>query len=192
MCIRDSIGTLEVDLRKGRGESLLGNWLADVLRERAGADVALINTGGIRKELLAGPLTALDIHEILPFANSLITMELTSRQLAAIVQRNADAGVERTHGILQISGLTYASRPAPDGSTAGVEEITVGGRPLDPGGIYTVALPDYVAAMAHVYLNIEVPEVYDLGVTLTQVVVESVEATGTVTAALEGRIRQLD
>lgn len=183
------IGTLAVDLDKGQGETLLGNWLADILRARAGTDVALINTGGIRKELRAGPLTALDIHEILPFANSLVTAELTERQLAAIVQKNADAGVDGDHGILQVSGLSYAYHPAPDGKSAVVEEILVGGEPLQSGGLYTVALPDYVASMAHVYLGIEVPPLTDLGVTLTQTVIEAVERAGTVGAVLEGRIR---
>jgi len=186
------IGTLTVDLRKGRGETLLGNWLADVLRERSGSDVALINTGGIRKELLKGPLTALDIHEILPFANELVTMEISGRQLARIVQRNADSDIRRDHGILQVSGLSYAYRAAPDGKTAEVEEILVGGKPLDIGAVYTVALPDYVAAMSHVYLDIQVPPVQDLGETLTRVVVEAVERSGTVSAVLEGRIRRLD
>ncbi|MFH2051784.1 MAG: bifunctional UDP-sugar hydrolase/5'-nucleotidase [bacterium] len=185
------IGTLTTDLTKGPGETVLGNWLADILRARAGADVALINTGGIRKELRAGPLTALDIHEILPFANALITMELTGRELAAVVQRNADSGVGGGHGILQVSGLRYSYRPAPDGKTAVVEEILVGAKPLDTGGVYSVALPDYVASMAHVYLNIDVPAVYDSGVTLTQVVIEAVEAAGEVGSALDGRITEL-
>ncbi len=186
------IGTLAVDLRKGRGETLLGNWLADVLRARAGSDVALINTGGIRKELLKGPLTALDIHEILPFANSLVTMDVNGRQLARIVQRNADADIGGDHGILQVSGLSYAYRAAPDGKSAVVEEISVNGKPLDTDTVYTVALPDYVAAMSHVYLDIEVPALNDLGETLTQVVIHAVENSGTVTAAIEGRIRRTD
>ncbi len=186
------IGTLAVDLRKGRGETLLGNWLADVLRARAGSDVALINTGGIRKELLKGPLTALDIHEILPFSNELVTIEISGRQLARIVQRNADADIRRDHGILQVSGLSYAYRAAPDGKSAVVEEISVGGQPLNTTAVYTVALPDYVAAMSHVYLDIEVPPLHDLGETLTRVVVDAVKKAGTVTASLEGRIRRLD
>ncbi len=186
------IGTLAVDLRKGRGETLLGNWLADVLRARAGSDVALINTGGIRKELLKGPLTALDINEILPFANSLMTMEISGRQLATIVQRNADSDILHNHGILQVSGLSYAYRAAPDGESALVEEISVNGKPLATSAVYTVALPDYVAAMSHVYLDIQVPALTDLGETLTQITIEAVEKSGTVSAAIEGRIRRLD
>jgi len=187
-----TIGTLAVDMKPGRGETLLGNWLADVLRARAGSEVALINSGGIRKALLAGPLTALDIHEILPFANELVTMEISGRQLARIVQRNADSDIRRDHGILQVSGLRYAYRAAADGSSAVVEEIEVGGKPLATDAVYTVALPDYVAAMSHVYLDIEVPPLTDLGQTLAAVVIQAVEISGTVTAAREGRIRRLN
>ena len=57
------IGTLVTDWRRGRGETNIGDWLADRIRERAGADVSLVNSGTIRKNLNAGPITALDIHE---------------------------------------------------------------------------------------------------------------------------------
>ncbi len=185
------IGTAAQDLRKGRGESNLGNWLADVMRERAGAEVAFVNSGGIRKAINAGPVTALDIHEVLPFANALVTVELTDRQLATVIQQNADASVGRKHGILQVSGISYTYRAAPDGETAEVEEILVGGEPLKAGGGYTVAMPDFVAMMADVYLNIEMPATEDVGVTMAAAVVEAVEKTGTITAETEGRIRKV-
>lgn len=185
------IGTAVQDLKKGRGESNLGNWLADVLREGAGADVGFINSGGIRKGLKAGPVTALDIHEILPFANNLITVELTDRQLAAIVQQNADAAVGRKHGILQVSGISYTYRKAPDGESAEVQEILVGGQPLKAGGVYTVAMPDYVAMMADVYLSIELPATEDLGVTLATVAVAAVEESGKIDTEIEGRIQKV-
>ena len=41
-------------LRNEFGESALGNWQADVMREFAKADVAFQNNGGIRKDLPAG------------------------------------------------------------------------------------------------------------------------------------------
>ncbi len=186
------IGVLATDLKKGRGEHNLGNWLADCLRERAGADVAVINSGGIRKSLSAGPITALDITEMLPFANNLVRLEVSAAQLAAIVQQNADAGVSGKHGILQVSGLRYSYRAGADGQAAEVAEILVGGEPLDPGRTYVVAMPDFVAMMNDVYLQLELPPVDDLGVTLSAVVIDAVEKAGTVSAAVEGRIRRLE
>ncbi|MEN8008007.1 MAG: bifunctional UDP-sugar hydrolase/5'-nucleotidase [Candidatus Krumholzibacteriota bacterium] len=186
-----TIGSAPHDLKKGRGESNLGNWLADVMRNSAGADVGVVNSGGIRKGIKAGPVTALDIHEMLPFANALVTVELTDRQLAAVVQQNADAAVSRKHGILQVSGISYTYRRAPDGETAEVQEILVNGKPLAAGGVYTVAMPDFVGMMADVYLNIEMPPVEDQGITMSAAAIASIVKTGTITAEVEGRIREL-
>jgi 2',3'-cyclic-nucleotide 2'-phosphodiesterase (5'-nucleotidase family) len=186
------IGTLATDLRKGRGEHNLGNWLADCLRARADADVAVINSGGIRKPLNAGPITALDITEMLPFANNLVRMKLSGAQLAAVVQQNANAGVSGKHGILQVSGLRYIYRPAADGETAEVTEIIVGREALDPERDYIVAMPDFVAMMNDVYLQIDLPEVDDLGLTLAAAVTAQVLEAGTVSAEIEGRIMRLE
>lgn len=186
------IGTLTVDLHKGRGEHNLGDWLADCLREQAGADVALVNSGGIRKSLNAGPLTALDINEMLPFANNLVRVRVTGTQLAAIVQQNADSGVGGHHGILQVSGVRYEYRAAADGQTAEVVDVTVGGKPLDPAREYWVAMPDFVAMMGEVYLKTELPAVDDLGVTLAAAVTKAVTTAGTVQAPAGGRINRLD
>ncbi len=186
------IGVLATDLHKGRGEHNLGDWLADCLRSAAEADVGLINSGGIRKSLSAGPVTALDITEMLPFANNLIRMEMSGEQLAAIVQQNANAGVNGKHGILQVSGLSYAYQSAADGELAEVSRVMVNGQPLNHAKTYLVAMPDYVAMMNDVYLQIELPPVVDLGVTLANVVVAAVEKAGTISAPIEGRISRLE
>lgn len=187
------IGTLEIDWSKGRGEHNLGNFLADGIRQIGQADVAFINSGGIRKGLNAGPVTALDIHEILPFSNTVVTVDLSGRELATIVQKNADASVGGGHGILQVSGVAYSFKAGPDEKTAVVEEILVAGKPLQLDGRYLVAMPDYVAMMQDVYLNLELPEVKDLEVTLSQALVQVVETSGSpIRTEIEGRINRLD
>jgi len=188
----EEIGTLAVDLRKGRGEHNLGNWLADCLRAGAKADVALINSGGIRRPLSAGPLTALDIHEMLPFANNLISVKISGEKLSAIIQQNADAGVSGVHGILQVSGVRYSYRPTADGEAAELVEVLVDGKAIVADEEYVVAMPDYVAMMKDVYLKVELPESQDTGKTLATVVVAAVREAGTVSAEVEGRIRRVD
>ncbi len=187
-----TIGTLVTDWHKGRGESNLGNFLADQMRFSADADVGLVNSGGIRKSMKAGPITALDIHEMLPFSNMLVRTSLTGKQLATVVQTNANSQVSGKHGILQVSGLSYRYRTSGDGQAALVEEISVGGQPLQLDSVYTVAMPDYVVMMAGEYLNIEVPEVEDVGLTMTEAVVQAVSASGPIDSQIEGRIMRLD
>lgn len=182
------VGTLATELRKGGGETNIGNFLADALRVEAGADVGLINSGGIRKNVPAGPVTALDVQEVLPFGNALVKAELTGSQVAQIVQTNADGAVGGKHGILQISGLAYVYRPTADGAAAEVVTITVDGQPLAPDHVYTVAMPDFVAQMTDVYLGIGPVAAADTGVTLDEAVVAEFSRQGTVDAAIEGRI----
>lgn len=186
------IGTLESDWKKGRGEHNLGNFLADGIRQKAESDVAFINSGGIRKGLKAGPITALDIHEILPFSNTVVVAELTGRQLAQVIQQNADGAISGGHGILQVSGVSYTYRANDDGSAALVEEILVQGKSLLLDGVYTVAMPDYVALMQDVYLNVDLPPQTDLQVTLSAAIVEVVEHSGPIDTKIEGRIQRLD
>lgn len=182
------IGTLATELRKGGGETNIGNFLADALRAQAGTDVGLINSGGIRKNVPAGPVTALDVQEVLPFGNALVKADLTGEQVARIVQTNADGAVGGDHGILQISGLAYVYRTAADGTAAEVVEITVDGQPLAPDRVYTVAMPDFVAQMTDVYLGVGPVTAADTGVTLDEAVVAEFARQGTVDAAIEGRI----
>ena len=187
-----TIGTLVTDWHKGRGETNLGNFLADQMRLAAKADVGLVNSGGIRKSMNAGPITALDINEMLPFSNMLVKAKLTGKELATVVQTNADSQVASKHGILQVSGLSYRFRANSAGDAALVEEILVGGKPLAPDNVYTVAMPDYVVMMAHVYLNIDAPAAEDVGLTMTAAVVAGVEKAGNIDSQIEGRIMRLD
>jgi len=187
-----TIGTLKTDWHKGRGETNLGNFLADQMRAAGKADVGFVNSGGIRKSMNAGPVTILDINEMLPFSNMLVKAELTGKELKTVVQANADAQVGGKHGILQVSGISYRFRANKAESAAVVEEILVGGKPLDPGNVYTVAMPDYVVMMAPVYLNIDAPATEDLGLTMTDAVVAGVEKSGPIDSRIEGRIMRLD
>ncbi len=181
------IGRLAVDWRRtGRAESNIGDWLADALRDAAGADVGLINSGTIRKNISAGPVTALDIHQLLPFSNTLVVFEADADQLRAIAAENARSAVGGRHGILQVSGLTYRYRAA--GEDAEMIEVKVGGQPLESGRVYKVACPDYVVQKADLYLDIPAPATEYAGMTITEAVLRAVRTAGTVTSRVEGRI----
>jgi 2',3'-cyclic-nucleotide 2'-phosphodiesterase (5'-nucleotidase family) len=59
-------------------ETNLGNFVTDVMRARMDADVALVNSGGIRTDrtVPAGPLTKRDVHALLPFTNVVMKIEM--------------------------------------------------------------------------------------------------------------------
>ncbi|OGC96288.1 MAG: hypothetical protein A2W25_03975 [candidate division Zixibacteria bacterium RBG_16_53_22] len=174
-----------------RAESNIGDWLADALRSRMGTDVAFLNSGGIRKDLPAGPVTKMDIHEILPFDNSVVTFTLTGNELIKIAEHNIGLEQGSYQGSLQLSGLSYIWR----GDSAHVElvEVRVGGAPVEPDRGYSVASIDYVAnANADKYFGIPVTsEIKQTGLGLTEIIVEAVEKAGTIESKIDGRARKL-
>ncbi len=189
----ERIGELAVTWRRNaRGESNLGSWICEAMRARAGTDVALLNSGGIRRDLPPGPITRLDIHQMLPFANALVVIDVTGADLRRVARANAQAAADNAYGILQIAGLAYAYRE--HAGAVELVEVSVGGEPLCDDRLYSVALPDYVAVMSRVYLaDLTLPPYREVGGTLCEVMEERVRATREpITSSVDGRMRRIE
>ncbi len=181
------IGQLANDWKRSRKrESNVGNWMADQLRIAADADIGLINSGTIRKNMMAGPITLMDVVAMLPFSNILETFEADAEMVRKIVQENAQAAVDGRHGILQISGLAYRFSIVDE--KAIIKMITVGGEPLDSGKIYTIACPDYVVSKSDVYFDSESPISKYAGHEMTEVIISAIKAAGTIESYTDGRM----
>jgi 2',3'-cyclic-nucleotide 2'-phosphodiesterase (5'-nucleotidase family) len=96
---------VEAEVKRGYDrESPLGNLFADLMREAApGADVALMNGGGIRANLPPGPLLYGAVFEMMPFDNRMATVTMSAADLRAILARNL-AGTKKG-GIFSTSGV---------------------------------------------------------------------------------------
>lgn len=172
-------------------ESDLGNWVTDRLRETTGADVALLNSGGIRKDIARGPVTKLDLFEVLPFWNGISVFTCTGEELRTIALTNAIAEAEEIHGILQVSGLTYSWWKSPEGIQ--IHTALVDGKPVDPAKTYKVASVDFVAeSNPEKYLGFVPSDLENLGVTLTTRVMEAAERLGVIEAPQEDRIQRVE
>lgn len=123
--------------RKAMGDAPIGNLVADVIREATGADVALMNSGGIRSFLPQGEITRGAVFSMLPFENRLVRFKADG----PLVQEVADFVVAKMggSGSLQVGGLTFHAK----GGKA--TRVMVGGKPLDLRRTYTVATIDYLA-----------------------------------------------
>ena len=126
--------------RDRHAESKIGDWVAEAMRRRAGADFAFQNPGGLRAALDAGPVTVKDVYEVMPFDNRIATVHLTGAQVLDAVE----TGV-KGDGCVQIAGLRYAfDRSRPRGERV-VKLETAGGAPIDPKATYLVATNDFMA-----------------------------------------------
>lgn len=131
--------------RNYRYESEMGDWVTDIMKAfDPGIDFALTNSGGLRADIDAGPLTFGEVFEALPFDNTLVTVELTGAELITALE----AGISGDHGIVQVSGLQFTfDYDLPVGSRIIGDVIDLStGLALEPGTTYFVAVNDFMAA----------------------------------------------
>jgi len=174
--------------RHSDGESNIGNFIADCIRAHCESDFAVINSGGIRRDLDNGLVKKLDIKNILPFNNSLCTFEMTGANLLSMIRNNALAALDGKSGILQVSGLTIAIEQQGNGSIK-ILKAHVNGKAIDPQRVYTGASVDFVLANHEKYLYSAPENVIDLMVPLTEVVVKAIEQQKEIDSRIEGRFR---
>jgi 2',3'-cyclic-nucleotide 2'-phosphodiesterase (5'-nucleotidase family) len=141
------IGTLEGSLSKtGVGAGSLGHFVTDAIlaeaRRRSSKNIvmAIMNAGGLRKnEIAAGPLRASDLWELMPFENSLITLDLTGEQLKQIAHigtRDAQAGA-------QIE-FRYDDQNRTEVISAKLRDASGAVHGIDPKATYTIVTIDYL------------------------------------------------
>jgi 5'-nucleotidase len=133
-------------------ETPLGDLIADAMLESTKADIAFMNPGGIRADLLAkrdgrpdGSVTYAEAFDVQPFGNHLVTMSLTADDIRTVLE--SQFGNKAEPRILQVSrGFSYHyvyDRATRRGT---VDAILLHQRPLDPKRTYRVTVPSFLAA----------------------------------------------
>lgn len=134
------VGYADKSLDKLPMESELGNYMADALwymakeKYQVPVDAAMVNYGGIRlNQLPAGAVTRGKIFELMPFDNVLILQKLKGSVLQQLLDLTASKGG------WPLAGITMQIRAGK------AVNVRIGGKPLDPDAVYTVANADFVA-----------------------------------------------
>jgi 5'-nucleotidase/UDP-sugar diphosphatase len=145
---KEKIGEAELDLdgeNVRKQETNLGNFIADIMRRTSGADITLINGGGIRTSIKKGVVRVKDVYSVLPFDNYIVAIKLTGKQIREALEHGV-SGVEDEEGRFpQVSGLTFKYSPSKKRGER-IEEVLVAGRAIELGKEYMVATNDFLAA----------------------------------------------
>ncbi len=177
------IARLEVDWIRSRGESNVGHFITDAQRRAAHAQVAFMNAGGIRANVAAGPLTKLELFEVLPFRNVLTTFQLSGKQLREVLLHTLNTGED-----VLFSGIRATVQKQPDG-TWSVQEMSVDGKPLDEDRTYICAASDFMVAQAKKYFGLEIQQPIYSRLTVFQAVEQEARKAGSIAGDVEDRIR---
>lgn len=122
----------------------IGNMMADLMYQQAAPvykqltgkniDVALLNNGGIRAGLPAGPVTMRNAFEIMPFENEMLVATMDGNRMQALIDYLVEEN--RAH---PLHGMTITLK-----SDRELESVLINGKPLDKNANYQVLTNDYL------------------------------------------------
>jgi 5'-nucleotidase/UDP-sugar diphosphatase len=174
-------------------ETTMGNIIADALKLRMNADVAILNGGGIRGNRIYQPGTKLTKHDIqteLPFGDIGVLVEVSGEQLLKTLEYSLSK-IDVKSGIFpQVSGIKIiyeADRVFGDRVCEGM----IDGKPIEKQKIYRLATNDFLLRGGDGNLGLKQAKIVvgpGVGPLLTAVVIDYLKKTEFVIAKLEGRI----
>jgi 5'-nucleotidase / UDP-sugar diphosphatase len=187
-------------------ECNLGNLIADAMRAETGAQIAIMNSGGIRADIQTGDITLGEILTVQPFGNTTSTFEITGADVIAALENGVsrlvleDGVVSRADlsgRFPQVSGIRYTFDVSKEAGSriVSVEVLGEDGSysPIDPAATYTVVTNNFVRNGGDGYevfaTNAVAP--YDFGRVDYEVLRDYLVSLGTVTeenTGVEGRI----
>ncbi len=206
------IGTQTIDILRDPArlhESSMGDLVADAMRRRyPGVEAALLNSGGLRTDLVVSPpsageqpgeITRGEMLTVLPFGDRTVILTIVGDQLEAALLNgfapSCDPGFTRgTFRFPQLSGLKVefdcdGLTPVVDGMWKTPDGAAGSEIPIGPVDTVRIVTNDYLFAGGDGYSMLEAgTDVERPGDTLLDVTIDDVAAHSPVAPAVDGRI----
>ena len=121
--------------------------ICEAMTAESGADFTIVNGGGIRASLEAGPVTLGDVNNVLPFTNIITVCEITPADVYAALEHGYSMLPEENGAFSQTDLRVVYSASAPVGER--IRRVYAGDTLLDRNDtrtLYKVASNDFMAA----------------------------------------------
>ena len=168
-------------------ETNLGDFVADAYLWQASkanvlksctVDAAIVNGGGLRASIPAGPVTLGSITAVAPYNNQIYIMKLKGTTLLEILEAATCTTPEPLGAFPQVAGLKYTVNtqipfvrgkqyphsayyaPATPGSRVTLYEVA--GKPFDPEADYTIATQEFICRGGDAYGALTLPGTADI------------------------------
>ncbi|MCJ8299996.1 MAG: bifunctional UDP-sugar hydrolase/5'-nucleotidase UshA [Pseudomonadales bacterium] len=142
--LQQRIGSVDGKLEGDRGivrfqPTNMGHLIALAQMEKVGADLAVMNSGGIRDSIAEGEITYKDVLKVQPFANIVSFVELDGKELwdylSVVASKPIDSGA-----FAQFAGVDLTI------TNGELKTASVNGQPIDAGKTYRMAINSYIAS----------------------------------------------
>ncbi|MEY4984210.1 MAG: hypothetical protein RIR62_2476 [Pseudomonadota bacterium] len=152
-------------------ECQMGNLVADAMLDRVkdqGVTIAIVNGGGLRASIDAGPVTMGEVLTVLPFQNTLSTFEVTGAAVVAALENGVSRIEDGAGRFAQVAGLSYT---------------------FDPAARYRLVSNNYVRGGGDGFrMFVDAANAYDFGPDLADVTADYLAMMQPYTPVIDGRI----
>jgi len=170
-----------VEMKKGKPESLLGNFVTDLCLNYADAHVCVMNSGGLRSSLPKGNITRSDIYTLMPFENELVVLELDSESFKGLVDYITKRGGEPFSGMtLKASSKGYDIEE--------VSRIMEDYFDFNKGNKIRVLTSDYLANGGDKMWFFKDKEQNKVGIKLRDAIIDHCSKSDTISSKLDNRL----
>ena len=171
-------------------QNLIGNLVCEAMKDYTKADFAFMNLGGIRDEILSGPISYREVFNVMPFDNQIALIEVDGNFLKEIIETRVSGS---RHG-LRTAGIKVVINRKRENFNR-ISKLYIGGEPWQPDKMYKVTTSDFLLqGNAGLALLTKVPESqitrYENG--LRDVIVEYIKENSPVSAVIDDRWRRDD
>ncbi|MDX9881060.1 MAG: 5'-nucleotidase C-terminal domain-containing protein [Prolixibacteraceae bacterium] len=181
----------DVEMIKGKPESNMTNFMADLLLEEArnyckrnmmeAPSASYVNYGGIRSTLPRGEISMQKVFELMPFENTMMLLKISGENFQKMADMIAQREGEGVAGIKM--GIRDKS----------VSSLLVGGEKFDAGKSYWIVTNDYIAGGGdNMTMFLQPESLVSTGITIRDIIVSHLENKTKngqhITAQADGRI----
>lgn len=143
-------------------------WVAyALLAEYPQADLAMINNGGLRKHLDAGAVTLRDLHEYIPFGNTVVFFSCYGRDILKAQEKNLQITQDKPYDIMSVSSPSWLSDMSSD--------FMVAAEMLQADKLYRVVTHDYIISQWDKYLDFRPLDIDETGDLFLDAIIHQVQ-----------------
>ncbi|ABC29138.1 5'-nucleotidase/2',3'-cyclic phosphodiesterase and related esterases [Hahella chejuensis KCTC 2396] len=126
----------------------LGHLIAAAQMEKVKADLAVMNSGGVRDSIDAGPITYKEVLMVQPFANMVSSVDLSGKELLDYLRVVAEKPVD-SGAFAQFAGVRL------EVVGGKLKSAKVNGKSINPKQTYRMAINSYIASGGDGYPKID-------------------------------------
>jgi len=173
--------TVDLDHDRWAGPSLLGEWACEIMKDKAGVQIAMTNGGGLREPttpvIPVGEITAGKLYEVMPFDNTLYTMKLSGADIKA----NIEHGIMNDEiGWIQIAGVRVTYNSEAEAGNRITSMVLEDGTPVEMDNYYTVVTNDFMFTGGDKYNFENAKDGLDTFIPIRDAMMEAVEKAGVI------------